>query len=148
MTRIILDSFTGNYKFLSNFYPSPMRWAKHNYPTAEHLYQARKTGDFQWNRRIAAATTPSMAKALGRQAPLLSNWEDIKLNVMRDVVELKFRDNPELAERLLATGIEGNYWHDQFWGDCTCVTHRDSTGRNALGTILMNVRLDLQVQGC
>ena len=44
---------------------------------------------------------------------------------------------------LLATGgeelIEGNWWHDNFFGVCTCGPC-DGKGKNNLGKILMRVR--------
>ena len=38
--------------------------------------------------------------------------------------------------------IEKNYWHDNFWGVCTC--GKCSTGKNHLGTILIQVREEIQ----
>jgi predicted NAD-dependent protein-ADP-ribosyltransferase YbiA (DUF1768 family) len=62
---------------------------------------------------------------------------------MEELVRRKFAD-PELAEKLLATGdeelVEGNTWNDRFWGVCR------GEGRNELGKILMRVRAELRVQ--
>ena len=56
---------------------------------------------------------------------------------MTDLCRIKFSD-PHLRSLLLATGdaelIEGNWWHDQFWGVCNGV------GQNQLGKILMAIR--------
>jgi predicted NAD-dependent protein-ADP-ribosyltransferase YbiA (DUF1768 family) len=56
----------------------------------------------------------------------------------------KFTQNPELGKLLVethpATLVEGNWWHDQFWGDCTCKKHADIPGANMLGKRLMRVR--------
>lgn len=75
---------------------------------------------------------------------LRSDWEEVKLDVMRDVVFAKFFQNPELAKRLLATGgsnlIEGNNWHDTFWG----VDSETGEGQNNLGKILMEIRAELK----
>lgn len=58
-------------------------------------------------------------KRLGRAAPLNPEWERMKITVMLTALRAKFAQ-PELAERLRATGtevlVEGNTWHDQFWG--------------------------------
>jgi predicted NAD-dependent protein-ADP-ribosyltransferase YbiA (DUF1768 family) len=52
-----------------------------------------------------------------------------------------------LARQLLDTHgvllVEGNTWHDQVWGSCRCDDHCDTPGGNALGVILMAVRLRL-----
>ena len=58
------------------------------------------------------------------------------------IVKDKFTRNTELAQWLRLTGdqelIEGNYWHDTFWGIC------DNKGENNLGKILMRVRTELK----
>ena len=68
---------------------------------------------------------------------LRSDWEDVKFDVMKEIVILKFI-NPNLKEKLLATKdaelIEGNTWNDRCWGVC------DGVGQNNLGRILMEVR--------
>jgi hypothetical protein len=47
---------------------------------------------------------------------------------------------------LLSTGdmelTESNWWHDNFWGVCTCNKCKD--GENNLGKILMDIRLNLK----
>lgn len=143
-----IRSFGGYYGFLSNFYASPIRWAGMDFPTAEHLYQARKTSDANWRQRIAACPTPREAKALGREVPLVSYWEEAKVQIMEEVLQIKFQ-NAQLAAMLIGTGnhllIEGNSWHDQFWGDCHCGQHRSVQGRNALGILLMRLRLTMGV---
>ena len=66
---------------------------------------------------------------------------------MHFVVALKFSHNPHLREKLIKTGdkilIEGNYWHDNDWGDCYCKNCKHTPGNNNLGKILMNVRSSL-----
>lgn len=141
-----IKAFTNGSRFLSNFHRCTIRWANIEFPSAEHLYQARKTGHVDWARRIAEASTAREAKQLGQQVPLLSNWEDIKVEVMSEVVAQKFIQNPDLNDLLIATGdrllVEGNSWHDQYWGDCWCPKHQRTPGKNALGIILMRYRLE------
>ena len=49
---------------------------------------------------------------------------------------------------LLSTGggdlVEGNRWHDNFWGRCVCRACRRIGGANVLGTLLMQVRAELR----
>jgi len=49
-----------------------------------------------------------------------------------------------LLATLDAELIEGNAWHDNFWGDCFCEKCRDIEGLNVLGNILMRIREELQ----
>lgn len=135
----MIDRFDGEYSFLSNFYPSPLKFGRDRllYPTAEHAFQAMKTHDAVWRNKIRLAPSPGVAKRLGRQCPLREDWDRSKVRVMTAIVRLKFKD-PALRAKLLATGdeelIEGNYWNDRFWGVCR------GKGQNHLGKILMDIR--------
>ncbi len=145
----MIVEFDGDYAFLSNFYPSPIYHEGITYPTNEHFFQAMKTLDIETRKAIAAAETPGAAKRMGRHVPLRSDWEKIKVDVMRLGLILKFTD-AELAEKLIATGdeelVEGNWWHDNTWGNCHCTECSRKGGRNLLGMLLMEVRKELQYQ--
>jgi ribA/ribD-fused uncharacterized protein len=127
-------SDAGDNSFLSNFYV-------HDGWTVEHHYQAAKTDDPEWAARILLAPAPTLAKRLGRQAPIRRTWEREKIIVMRTLLRSKFR-YAELAEKFIATGeatlIEGNTWGDKFWGQVK------GEGANYLGRLLMKVREELQ----
>ena len=135
MNRI--DQFRGDHFFLSNFYLCPVKLDGVTYPSVEHAYQAAKTLHPVFRDMIRDAIRPQYAKRLGRSAPLREGWNDIRLDVMRELVWQKF-EIAELRQSLLATGsaelIEGNDWGDRFWGVCNGV------GENHLGLILMNIR--------
>lgn len=136
MNRI--DKFDGEYRFLSNFWPSPVSIYNVTYSTVEHAYQAMKSGDAAYQHRVQTASTPSEAKRLGKTAVLRPDWDQVKVDFMKYLVWEKFSKHQDLKEKLLATGnaelIEGNTWEDTFWGVCR------GTGQNHLGRILMEVR--------
>ena len=136
-----IKSFDGEFAFLSNFYPSPIEKDGIKYPTVEHFFQAMKTTNLEERRAIADARTPGLAKRMGRQ--IHPDWEDIKVDVMKQALELKFSDL-ELRMRLINTGnmplVEGNFWHDNTWGDCACPKCVDIQGHNILGKLLMDLR--------
>lgn len=133
-----ITAFSGPYRFLSNFYPSPVTVNGNVYPTVEHAFQASKTTNAIERRRIWNAPTPGVAKRLGRQATLRPDWEAVKIEVMRGLLIEKFED-PVLYDQLRSTDgrqlIEGNTWGDRFWGECP-VGH----GENWLGRLLMEIR--------
>ncbi len=145
----MIVEFDGEYEFLSNFYHSPFTHDGITYPTNEHFFQAYKTLDIAEKKAIAAAETPGQAKRMGRNVKLRPNWEQIKVDVMKLGLRLKFSD-PELAAKLIATGdeelIEGNWWHDNTWGNCHCPKCSRSGGRNLLGMLLMELRKELQYE--
>ena len=141
----VIDSFDKEYAFLSNFYEAPVEWEGITYPSNEHAFQAAKVINPVKRLEIAAAAaTPGQAKRMGRSVNLRHDWEQIKYNVMLDIVLAKFHQHSDLAEALLDTGdaelIEGNWWNDTTWGVCNGV------GTNWLGKILMSVRAQLKLE--
>lgn len=140
-------TFRGRYAFLSNFSRHPVVLDDEVWPTVEHAFQAAKTTDADWRRRIQEAKTPMTAKRRGLGAPLRADWELVKRDVMRAALESKFAPGTELAERLLATGdrelVELNHWHDVTWGKCSCEEH-EGGGENWNGLMLMEIRAQLR----
>jgi len=143
-----ITSFTGDHRFLSNFYPCKVRYLGAVYQSVEQAFQASKATNSQDRERIRKCLTAKDAKRLGRVIRLRKDWESVKLAHMEMFVEEKFKD-PELRQWLLATGdaelVEGNHWGDNFWGR----TERDGRliGENHLGRILMKVRSRIQEEG-
>jgi ribA/ribD-fused uncharacterized protein len=135
-----IDSFTGEHRFLSNFYiPAPVSLNGVIYPSVEHAYQASKS-DNELVRFQFTYGTPGDAKRLGRIIKLRKNWELDKEAVMFGLLRKKFLI-PNLKQKLLDTGdaelIEGNTWGDTYWGVCNGI------GQNRLGVLLMKVRSEL-----
>lgn len=138
----MITSFDGEYRFLSNFWMAPVEYEGMVYPSSEHAYQAAKTLNKDLRGAFAEITSPGAVKKLGQTIAMRPDWEDVKINVMRDIVTAKFEQNPELMEKLMATKghelVEGNTWGDTFWGECPL-----GKGRNELGKILMSIRDDI-----
>lgn len=143
-----IDSFTGEYEFLSNFAYSPITRYGISVPTAEHAFQMLKATNLNDMQYIAQARTPGLAKSRGRAVNMRGDWEQVKYEVMYAVQVDKYQQNPQLLKKLLATGDaeleEGNWWHDNIWGNCKCDRCKNIEGRNMLGEILMKVRKELK----
>jgi ribA/ribD-fused uncharacterized protein len=139
----IINKFTGEYDFLSNFFYAVVYLDDMACPTNEHAYQAAKTLDPILRKRVIDSKSPAIAKKLGGKFLTRSDWREINLPLMENLVIQKF-SYPELKEKLLATDdailIEGNTWHDNFWGDCVCDECIHIKGKNHLGLIEMKVR--------
>lgn len=141
----VIDSFQGNYDFLSNFYESRDQYIQDDmglrYKSVEAAFQATKTLDKKM-RKVFTELSPSAAKYLGRHIQLREDWEQIKDTVMYQLVMYKFTHCEEIKELLLETDdielIEGNWWNDTYWGVCKGV------GQNKLGKILMEIREKLK----
>lgn len=133
----IIDSFDKEFSFLSNFFPCEVEFEGMTFGSTEHAFVAAKTLDRTLREQVQAIREPGKVKRFGRRLKLREDWEQVKLDVMLELLRKKF-SIPELREALLATGdaelIEGNYWRDFFWGVCQGV------GTNHLGRLLMQVR--------
>lgn len=144
-----INQFKGEYRFLSNFYEDAyIPYGKFFFKTGEHLYQALKTRSVSEATEIVWAATPGQAKKLGQKVTLRDDWEEVKVEAMRVTIGSKFLNNIDLRGQLIITGnavlIEGNNWHDQTWGNCTCGRKQcDEPGKNLLGVLLMQLRTDL-----
>ena len=147
-TVALVSSFDGDYAFLSNFCPCPVFFEGITYTSLEHAFQAAKTNDKTKRLGVASCSSPGEAKRRGRLLPLRTDWDSVKEDIMRKLVKQKFIQNYSFAQLLLATGgallVEGNYWHDNFWGNCDCQRCKDIPGCNKLGFILMEVRDEIK----
>jgi ribA/ribD-fused uncharacterized protein len=137
--------FRGPTRWLSNYHPQPVFWRGIQFPTNEHAYQADKSPDGCIREIFATLQKPRFAQLLGQVIQCRPDWGEDKLRVMLEINRLKFA-NESLREMLLATGngelVEGNTWHDNFWGTCTC-EKCGNRGQNNLGKILMQIRQEL-----
>lgn len=142
----MISSFDKEYSFLSNFYPTLVDYEGLVYGSSEAAFQAAKTLDHELRAEFTVLN-PSEAKRFGRTLDLRPDWEQVKTKVMTDIVRSKFNSNPEIAEKLIETNPEyleeGNHWHDNIWGNCSCKRCKDIPGANKLGKILMQVRAEL-----
>lgn len=142
MSDAPIIEFRHEFGFLSNFWPCRIQYAPFWYPTVEHAYQAAKCRDTIDATAIRIASSPGLAKRLGKEIELFGrarpDWKEIKLSVMADLLWQKFVLNAELRVRLVATGdralIEGNNHRDTFWGQV------GNEGHNHLGNLLMRLR--------
>ena len=141
----VIDSFKGEYEIFSNFYPCQVEYNDIIFPTVEHAYQAAKSVDISFHYKLAGLTAnyAGYAKKLGRKVELRPEWEILKIAIMRNLITQKFSSGIFKKALLDSKGselIEGNHWHDNFWGNCTCVKCKNIVGKNILGKLLMELR--------
>lgn len=145
MEKRVIDRFTkeSGYDFLSNFYPSTIRFEGFLYSSVEHAYQSAKTTDENIRKTIRNAKTPGEAKKLGQAIIVREDWDQLKIELMKFLIREKF-ENPFLRPMLLSTNddelILNNKWNDRFWGVCKGV------GENWLGKILMEERKRIRLE--
>ena len=136
----VIDQFRGKFHWLSNFYNCPVPFEGLTFSNSEAAFQAAKSLDMK-EREKFVGINPLIAKRMGRRVNLRSDWEDVKIGVMREVLRCKFSQNPELKQKLLDTGDskleEGNNHGDRIWGTV------NGKGQNHLGKLLMEIRAEL-----
>ena len=143
----MINNFKGYYAFLSNFYVINITIEGKLWRTSEAMYMSCKTTNANDRELIRLADTAGQAKRIGRKVTLRPDWESIKDEVMLRCLRRKFTTNQECKEKLMATInhelVEGNYWHDNYWGNCKCNKCIHKVGVNKLGKLLMQIRAEL-----
>lgn len=141
-----IKRFRLEYDYLSNFYPACLQVDGLEYLCSEAAYQAAKCAKAE-DRLLFTELNSNDSKILGRKVPQRFDWEEVKVQEMEKILRAKFTQNPHLAQFLVETGdaelIEGNTWHDTFWG----VDLKTGEGENHLGKLLMALRKDFQQNG-
>lgn len=141
----MINRFIDEFRWLSNFVDAEVSFEGESYKSVEHAYVAAKTLNRAMRFEVAACPTAGVAKKMGKTMPLRPDWTQVRLEIMENLLRQKF-SHPEFAEKLLNTGeqeiVEGNVWHDNFFGSCVCETCGNK-GENNLGKLLMKIRGEL-----
>ncbi|MBE1236391.1 NADAR family protein [Phaeovibrio sulfidiphilus] len=135
------------YDFLSNFSEYALHLDGKHWPTVEHYYQAQKFLGTPDEDEVRQAESALQAAIMGRERtrPLRADWDQVRDSIMERVVAEKFRQHPDIAQKLRDTGTRRLVKHtkgDAYWGD-----GGDGSGQNRLGEILMRLRDRLNAEG-
>lgn len=143
-----IDTFKKDNFYLSNFCQTPIFFSGQEWPGVEQIFQAAKALD-EGRREEFRSLSAKEAKKAGKKIPIRPDWDQVKYDVMLKACRLKFKQNEEFKQKLLSTDhkklIEGNYWHDNIWGQCQCEKCKNIIGQNLLGKILMRIRAELRM---
>ena len=147
-----ITSFTGENKFYSNFYPVIVNVEGLNFPTVEHAYQACKTKEFFFRKLMAQlpADKAGLARKRGQTIIRRTDWPIVKIDTMHDLLCQKFNQEPfktKLMKTIDAHIEEGNFWHDNEWGNCKCEKCKSIEGQNWMGRLLDDIRSQLIAKG-
>jgi len=110
------------------------------YKTVEHYYQSEKFSDEELKKKIINAPTPKEASNIGRDRSniRIEGFTSIKNQVMFDGILEKFRQNRDIAYKLIETRnnkIAEATIDEYYWG-----IGKDKSGKNVIGDILVKVR--------
>ena len=156
-THMAFGGIHSDHQPFSNWYPSEFQYKGHTFKSIEQAYQwekATRANDVRVAKKLLYTTNPRVAKSLGRSIKGLTavNWDEDKKNVMKELVRIKFSDNPELLKELIDTKdlilVEAGI--DPFYGVGLSITNGDILdptkwkGQNQLGQILCGIRAELK----
>jgi ribA/ribD-fused uncharacterized protein len=146
MNQISFYRVSDPYGEFSNFSPHSIALNGKQWPTAEHYFQAQKFVGTEHKEAVRQAKSPMIAARMGRsrERPLRPDWETVKDDVMREALNAKFTQHPELRSLLLATGdavIIEHTKNDGYWAD-----GGDGSGKNRLGELLMELRAKFRTE--
>jgi len=136
----IITSFTNNYDFLSNSFNNPITYKGLTYTCAGSAYWSQRVKDEKAKIKYTRLNH-NKARAKALQAIPIDNWEQNRMNIMKDILKVKFSD-PVLKKALLDTKdaklLNNTSYNDQYWGIYY------EKGQNRLGKLLEEIRSELK----
>lgn len=138
-----------DFYVLSNFSAFNIFWKGIVFDTSERVYHYEK---FNWDdyhaRKVqgliihAKSAHSAFKIAQDHKAYAISNWDEIKFDVMKKILTTKVNQHPYVYKKLLDTGnrelIEDS-WRDDVWG-----WGPDKDGQNRLGKLWMEIREEIK----
>ena len=130
------------YYVFDNFSSFQIEYKGKKYPTSEHAYQSMKfiNSDPELAEKIRNAKSAHEAfkMAEANKDKRQEDWDDIKLDVMKEILLCKLEQHEYVQKKLLQSGnreIVEDSWRDPYWG---WGENRD--GENHLGKLWMEIR--------
>ncbi|KAI0267248.1 hypothetical protein BGY98DRAFT_1025380 [Russula aff. rugulosa BPL654] len=128
----------GDFSGLLYYSPHTVVYEDELYPTALHLFEARKFLPHRPDLRIVASISAELAEFIRR------DWSIVAFSTMDEVLYLKFRQHSDLRTLLFNTYHSELVYvepREPLWGDGA------GAGMNELGKSLMRVRERLRMEG-
>lgn len=131
------------YYMFSNFSAFAVQYNGRIWMTSEHAYQAAKFDDVEVTDLIHKSLSAHDSKKIAHtyKNKIKSNWDEIKISVMEDLIRAKISMHPFIRQNLIESGnrvIMEDSHKDSFWGRGV-----DFQGRNELGKVWMRIREEL-----
>lgn len=138
-----------DFYVLSNFSSFSLMWRGLRFDTSEAVYHwekfARTSHDVSIAIRGATSAHAAFKIAQDHKHLRRPDWDDVKVNVMRNILRAKVAQHEYVRRKLLSTGdriLVEDSWRDDYWG---WGPNRD--GQNMLGKLWMEIRAELREQG-
>lgn len=139
--------YENEFYVFSNFSSFKIKWKENLWMTSEHVYQAEKFDDTNIKKQImdAISAHDAMKIAQNNKESYKKNWNETKLEVMKEILRAKVDQHPYVKKKLIESKnkeLIENSWRDSYWG---WGPNRD--GENHLGKLWMEIRSELEKAG-
>lgn len=134
---------------LSNFSAFTLFWKGRTFATSEQAYHWEKFPggncvDLRRDIQFAPSAHEAFKIAERNKDRRRADWDDVKVDIMREILRAKVEQHEYVRRKLLATAdrelIEDS-WRDDFWG-----WGPDRDGQNMLGKLWMGIRAEFRNQ--
>ena len=129
---------------LSNFSSFAIDFEGMRFPTSEHLYHWFKFKDHWVNQnliQLAPSAHDAYKKSQEWKSKQRKDWDEVKLDIMYNILMLKVQQHPYVKQKLFETGkrliVEDSH-RDDWWG-----WGPNKDGLNMLGKLWMRVRSEI-----
>lgn len=150
--QILAGRYKGFYQLklyaLDSFSAFSIEYNGQLFPTAEHLYQARKFEDTNPRvfEEIRCSRSPQYAKTIAHlpdnEQYIRKDWDSVKVEIMRDICARKLNQHPYIKDKLIQSDdvpLAEFSKSDYFWA-----IGEDGSGLNMLGHIWEDLRAVLK----
>jgi len=135
-----------DFYVLSNFSAFTLHWKDIRFDTSEAPYHWEKfrTTSPDIAQRIQYANSAHEAFKIAQENNHLrrADWDEVKVDIMRDILRAKVDQHEYVRRKLLATGdreLVEDSWRDDFWG-----WGPNKDGKNMLGKLWMEIRSEVK----
>lgn len=142
-----------DFYVLSNFSAFTIQWKGLRFDTSEAAYHWEKFTPegfmgAAWDIRNAIHAAPSAHEAFrfaqANKGLRRRDWDDVKVNIMRNILRAKVDQHEYVRRKLLSTGdreLVENSWRDDYWG-----WGPNKDGQNMLGKLWMEIRDEIRAK--
>ena len=129
----------------SNFSSFKLNWKGYDWMTSEHAYHSEKFIDYPEiieQLKQSRSAHEAMKIAYDNKNKYRKDWDEIKINVMKNILLAKVEQHPYVKKKLLESGdkeLIENSWRDNYWG-----WGPNKDGSNFLGKIWMELREEIK----
>ena len=139
-----VDFYEREFYVLSNFASFKLYWRGLSFYTSEVAYHWEKFphDTLVQDSLLSARSSHDAFKIAERHKGVVrSDWKDVRVGIMRDILTAKANQHEYVRRKLLETGnrlLIENSWRDDFWG-----VGPNGNGQNQMGKLWMEVRASI-----